>query len=177
MPASGRRAAFGWDNDGVPHGGYVGIPPAQERLSQALRRLCFYQRGGFDKVVFWLIEGNSTKEPAKTLRRMLPMNPYQSMIPNIHTSFENNSSRREGNCCHDNFKLNSLVKDLVENQDHTLADKKIVFIIDEAHRTTMGQMMGTIKSISRKTVSSTGIQGLPCLIKQTSQGELTRKVK
>ena len=36
------------------------------------------------------------------------------------------------------FKLNNLVKDLEEGQDDCLADKKIVFIIDEAHRTTMG---------------------------------------
>jgi type I restriction enzyme R subunit len=42
------------------------------------------------------------------------------------------------------FKLNSLVKELEEAHDDSLADKRIVFIIDEAHRTTMGQMKGTI---------------------------------
>lgn len=45
------------------------------------------------------------------------------------------------------FKLNSLIKELEETHDSSLADKKIVFIIDEAHRTTMGQMMGDIKTL------------------------------
>uniref|UniRef100_UPI00201C6055 DEAD/DEAH box helicase family protein n=1 Tax=Bacillus velezensis TaxID=492670 RepID=UPI00201C6055 len=48
------------------------------------------------------------------------------------------------------FKLNCLVKELEKAHDDSLADNKIVFIIDEAHRTTMGQMMGTIKSDFKK---------------------------
>lgn len=43
------------------------------------------------------------------------------------------------------FKLNALVKELEEAQIDDLRNKRFVFIIDEAHRTTMGQMMGTIK--------------------------------
>ena len=52
------------------------------------------------------------------------------------------------------FKLNALVKDLIEHDINTLKEKKIIFIIDEAHRTTMGQMMGTIKNYfkDRKSV-------------------------
>ncbi|WP_162917824.1 DEAD/DEAH box helicase family protein, partial [Listeria monocytogenes] len=43
------------------------------------------------------------------------------------------------------FKLNSLIKELEATNDSGLAAKKIVYIIDEAHCATMGQMMGDIK--------------------------------
>ena len=39
------------------------------------------------------------------------------------------------------FKLYNLVESLVKGQDDSLKEKKIIFIIDEAHRTTMGGMM------------------------------------
>ena len=48
------------------------------------------------------------------------------------------------------FKLNNLIDDLKKNQDYSLSEKRFVFIIDEAHRTTMGQMMGKIKDYFRK---------------------------
>src|SRR5699024_12811409 len=59
------------------------------------------------------------------------------------------------------FKLNNLVKDLAERKDDSLADKRIVFIIDEAHRTTMGDMMVTIKDYFRKNGLFYGFTGTP----------------
>ena len=59
------------------------------------------------------------------------------------------------------FKLNNLVKDLIEAKDESLADKKIVFIIDEAHRTTMGGMMVTIQDYFRKNGLFYGFTGTP----------------
>lgn len=59
------------------------------------------------------------------------------------------------------FKVNNLIKSLIENNDYRLQDKKIVFIIDEAHRTTMGQMLGNIKKFFRKKGLFFGFTGTP----------------
>src|SRR5699024_4676908 len=56
---------------------------------------------------------------------------------------------------------NNLVKDLEKGKDDRLADKKMVFIIDEAHRTTMGDMMVTIKDYFRKNGLFYGFTGTP----------------
>ena len=47
-------------------------------------------------------------------------------------------------------KLSALVKHYQEQKDFQAADKKIIFIIDEAHRTTMGEMMQNIKNYFKK---------------------------
>ena len=41
--------------------------------------------------------------------------------------------------------MHSLVKKLEAAKDYALKEKKIVFIIDEAHRTTMGTMLKDIR--------------------------------
>src|SRR5690625_7118368 len=57
------------------------------------------------------------------------------------------------------FKLNNFVKELIDGQDDRLKEKRIVFIIDEAHRTTMGVMMVTSKSYFRKNGIFYGFTG------------------
>nr|WP_269719476.1 DEAD/DEAH box helicase family protein [Bacillus timonensis] len=73
------------------------------------------------------------------------------------------------------FKLNSLVKELEETHDACLADKKIVFIIDEAHRTTMGQMMGTIKRYFKKNGLFFGFTGTPLFDENKIKGKVNEK--
>ena len=50
---------------------------------------------------------------------------------------------------------------LEENQDNSLGDKHFVFIIDEAHRTTMGNMMGSIINYFKKNSLFFGFTGTP----------------
>lgn len=59
------------------------------------------------------------------------------------------------------FKLHNLIKVLEENQDNSLGDKHFVFIIDEAHRTTMGNMMGSIINYFKKNSLFFGFTGTP----------------
>src|SRR5699024_5512609 len=73
------------------------------------------------------------------------------------------------------FKLNNLVKDLEEDKDDSLADKKIVFIIDEAHRTTMGDMMVTIKDYFRKNGLFYGFTGTPLFDENKVSGMINEK--
>ena len=73
------------------------------------------------------------------------------------------------------FKLNSLVKDLVEVQDYSISKKRFIFIIDEAHRTTMGQMMGNIKSYFKKNSLFYGFTGTPLFDENEVKGMVNEK--
>src|SRR5699024_8923837 len=61
------------------------------------------------------------------------------------------------------------------NQDDSLSDKKIVFIIDEAHRTTMGQMMGNITSYFHKNGLFYGFTGTPLYDENHVKGKVNAK--
>ena len=73
------------------------------------------------------------------------------------------------------FKLNNLIEELKRNQDYSLSDKKFVFIIDEAHRTTMGQMMGTIKDYFKKNGLFFGFTGTPLFDENKVKGKINEK--
>ena len=172
-------AAFGWGNDGVPHGGYVWHTTGSGKTITSFKTALFLStRGGFDKVVFLVDRRELDKRTSENFKAYAT---YESVSVNDtkHTYQLRRQllSPRRGIVVTTTFKLNSLVKDLIENQDHSLADKKIVFIIDEAHRTTMGQMMGTIKEYFKKNGLFYGYTGTPLFDQTTSQEELTRKVK
>src|SRR5699024_9098049 len=73
------------------------------------------------------------------------------------------------------FKLNNLVKEMIEGKDDQLADKKIVFSIDEAHRTTMGDMMVTIRDYFGKNGLFYGFTGTPLFDENKVQGMFNEK--
>jgi type I restriction enzyme R subunit len=50
-----------------------------------------------------------------------------------------------------------------------------VFIIDEAHRTTMGQMMGDIKEYFRKKGLFFGFTGTPLFSENNVKGKIDEK--
>src|SRR5699024_714488 len=75
------------------------------------------------------------------------------------------------------FKLNNLVKDLEEGKDDRLADKKMVFIIDEAHRTTRGDMMVTIKDYFRKNGLFYGFTGRTSFDDNTTSGKMHKRIE
>jgi len=81
------------------------------------------------------------------------------------------NTKRNGIVVTTTFKLNSLVKDMQAAQDESLSEKRIVFIIDEAHRTTMGQMMGTIKEYFQKMAYFLDLPEPHCLMKIVSKGK------
>src|SRR5699024_9783276 len=57
----------------------------------------------------------------------------------------------------------------------SLKDKRLVFIIDEAHRTTMGDMMGTIKYHFRNNSLFYGYTGTPLFEENKSTGKIDRQ--
>src|SRR5699024_6021165 len=128
-------------------------------------------RGGFDKVVF-LVDRRSLD--AATSANFKAYAAYESVTVDdtAHTYHlrKRMLSNQRGIIVTTTFKLDSLVKDLKENENYSLADKKIVFIIDEAHRTTMGKMMVNIKSYFKKNGLFYGFTGTPLFDENKSTG-------
>lgn len=170
-------AAFGWDNDGVPHGGYVWHTTGSGKTITSFKTALFLStRGGFDKVVFLVDRKELDKKTSENFKAYASYEPV-SVDDTKHTYQLRKQllSPKKGIVVTTTFKLNTLVKDLVESQDYGLAKKKIIFIIDEAHRTTMGQMMGNIKSYFKKNSLFYGFTGTPLFDENEVTGMVNEK--
>ncbi|MDX8362899.1 type I restriction endonuclease subunit R, EcoR124 family [Cytobacillus sp. IB215316] len=171
-------AAFGWDNDEkVPHGGFVWHTTGSGKTITSFKTALFLStRAGFDKVIFLVDRrelDNRTSENFKAYAAYESVSvddtKYTYQLKKVLKSVKN------GIVITTTFKLNSLVKELEEAHDASLADKKIIFIIDEAHRTTMGQMMGTIKRYFKKNGLFFGFTGTPLFDENKIKGKVNEK--
>lgn len=171
-------AAFGWDNkDKLPHGGFVWHTTGSGKTITSFKTALFLStRAGFDKVIFLVDRrelDNRTSENFKAYAA------YESVsVDDTKHTYQLKKilkSPKNGIVVTTTFKLNSLVKELEEAQDASLADKKVVFIIDEAHRTTMGQMMGTIKRYFKKNGLFYGFTGTPLFDENKIKGKIDDK--
>lgn len=166
------RAALGWGKDGIRHGGYVWHTTGSGKTITSFKTALFLStRGGFDKVVF-LVDRRSLD--AATSANFKAYATYESVTVDdtTHTYHlkKRMLSKQRGIIVTTTFKLDSLVKELKENENYRLADQKIVFIIDEAHRTTMGKMMVNIKSYFKKNGLFYGFTGTPLFDENKSTG-------
>ena len=170
-------AAFGWDNDGVPHGGFVWHTTGSGKTITSFKTALFLStRAGFDKVVFLVDRrelDNRTSENFKAYAAYEPVSVDDTKY--TYQLKKHLKSPKSGIVVTTTFKLNVLVKELEDAQDHSLTDKKIVFIIDEAHRTTMGQMMGTIKNYFKKNGLFYGFTGTPLFDENKIKGKINEK--
>lgn len=171
-------AAFGWDNENkLPHGGFVWHTTGSGKTITSFKTALFLStRAGFDKVVFLVDRrelDNRTSENFKAYAS------YESVsVDDTKRTYQLRKkliSPKTGIIVTTTFKLNSLVKQLEEAHDDSLADKRIVFIIDEAHRTTMGQMMGTIKNYFKKNGLFYGFTGTPLFDENKVKGKVNEK--
>lgn len=171
-------AAFGWDNeDRMPHGGYVWHTTGSGKTITSFKTALFLStRAGFDKVVFLV---DRRELDSRTSENFKAYAAYESVsVDDTKHTYQLRKimhSPNNGIVVTTTFKLNSLVKDLVEANDTGLADKRIVFIIDEAHRTTMGQMMGTIKRYFRNNSLFFGYTGTPLFDENQAKGKINEK--
>lgn len=170
-------AAFGWDNDGVPHGGFVWHTTGSGKTITSFKTALFLAtRAGFDKVVFLVDRrelDRTTSDNFKAYSAYEPVTVDDTKY--THQLKKQFKSPKSGIIVTTTFKLNSLVKELEEAKDNTLADKKVVFIIDEAHRTTMGQMMGTIKKYFKNNGLFYGFTGTPLFDENNVKGKIDEK--
>lgn len=170
-------AAFGWDNDGVPHGGFVWHTTGSGKTITSFKTALFLStRVGFDKVVFLVDRRELDKATRKKFKAYAVYEPVTVDDTEYTYQLKNKlKSEKRGIVVTTTFKLNEVVKELEEAKDTTLSDKKIVFIIDEAHRTTMGQMMGTITSYFKKNGLFYGFTGTPLFDENNIKGKINEK--
>jgi type I restriction enzyme, R subunit len=171
-------AAFGWDNEEkVPHGGFIWHTTGSGKTITSFKTALFLStRAGFDKVVFLV----DRKELDKNTREKFKAYAAYEAVSVDDTKFtyqlkKKLKSAKNGIVVTTTFKLNSLVKELEENSDYSLEAKKIVFIIDEAHRTTMGHMMGTVKNYFKKNGLFFGFTGTPLFDENKVKGKVNEK--
>lgn len=171
-------AAFGWDNDEkVPHGGFVWHTTGSGKTITSFKTALFLStRAGFDKVVFLVDRRELDTKTSDAFKAYAEYEPV-SVDDTKHTYHlkKQLKSAKNGIIVTTTFKLNGLVKELEEAHDNSLADKKIVFIIDEAHRTTMGQMMGSIKNYFKKNGLFYGFTGTPLFDENKVKGKVNEK--
>ena len=135
------KAAFGWDNpEKIPHGGFVWHTTGSGKTITSFKTAQFLAtRTEFDKVVFLLDRRDLDEQTSKAFKAY---STYESVeVDGTKSTYQLRKqlmSPKSGIVVTTTFKLSILVNELLDAQDTQLADKKIVFIIDEAHRTTMG---------------------------------------
>ncbi len=171
-------AAFGWDNkEGMPHGGFVWHTTGSGKTITSFKTALFLStRVGFDKVVFLVDRRELDRATSDNFKAYATYEPI-TVDDTKHTYQlkKQLKSPKTGIIVTTTFKLNEVVKELEEAKDSTLADKRIVFIIDEAHRTTMGQMMGVIKNYFKKNSVFFGFTGTPLFDENNIKGKINEK--
>lgn len=171
-------AAFGWDNEArIPHGGFVWHTTGSGKTITSFKTALFLAtRAGFNKVVFLVDRRELDSRTSDNFKAYAAYEPV-SVDDTKHT-YQLKKKLRSSNpgiIVTTTFKLNVLVKELNEAKDSSLADKRIVFIIDEAHRTTMGQMMGQIKNYFKKNGLFFGFTGTPLFDENNIKGKVNEK--
>lgn len=170
-------AAFGWDNDGIPHGGFVWHTTGSGKTITSFKTALFLStRAGFDKVVFLVDRRELDRTTSENFKAYAAYEPVT--VDDTKHTFQLKKQLKlpkTGIIVTTTFKLNALVKELEEAKDNTFAEKRIVFIIDEAHRTTMGQMMGVIQNYFRQKGLFFGFTGTPLFDENNIKGKINEK--
>ena len=172
-------AATGQDGkcDGFPHGGFIWHTTGSGKTITSFKTALFLsKRAGFDKVVFLV---DRRELDTNTTTRFKAYSAYESV--NVDDTKHRYQLKKRLSAPHNGivvtttFKLNALVKDLIDTKDDTLSEKKFVFIIDEAHRTTMGDMMVTIQKFFKKNGLFYGFTGTPLFDENKAKGKVNEK--
>lgn len=171
-------AAFGWDNpEKRPHGGFVWHTTGSGKTMTSFKTALFLStRAGFDKVIFLV---DRRELDSNTNKKFTAFSKYEPVsVDDTASTYQLGKklkSGKNGIIVTTTFKLNNLVTELVESKDYSLAEKRFVFIIDEAHRTTMGTMMGVIKNYFRKNGLFFGFTGTPLFEENKVTGKINDK--
>lgn len=171
-------AAFGFDNkERIPRGGFVWHTTGSGKTITSFKTALFLAtRAGFDKVVFLVDRRELDTKTSIDFKAYAAYEPVT--VDDTKYTYQLRKKLKLANTgiiVTTTFKLNMLVKELVEAKDFSLSEKKIVFIIDEAHRTTMGQMMGEITSYFKKKGLFFGFTGTPLFDENNVKGKINEK--
>lgn len=171
-------AAFGGGDGADPHGGFVWHTTGSGKTITSFKAALFLAtRAHAHKVVF-LVDRKELDS-----RTSANFKAYASIGASIPVDETNTTSRlgqllsqsSPGIIVTTTHKLNALVKEKIENHDDRLGEKKLFFIIDEAHRTTMGEMMKTITDYFKKNSLFFGFTGTPLFSENSAKGMVNKK--
>lgn len=171
-------AAFGADNEEkIPHGGFVWHTTGSGKTITSFKTALFLStRAGFDKVIFLVDRRELDSRTGENFKAYAAYEPVD--VDDTSSTYQLKKKLKmvkNGIIVTTTFKLNNLIEELKKNQDYSLSEKKFVFIIDEAHRTTMGQMMGTIKDYFKKNGLFFGFTGTPLFDENKVKGKINEK--
>ncbi|WP_414046928.1 type I restriction endonuclease subunit R, EcoR124 family [Macrococcus equi] len=170
-------AAMGWKPHEKSVGGYVWHTTGSGKTITSFKTALFLStRAGFDKVIFLVDRRELDSRTSENFKAYASYEPVD--VDDTKSTYQLKKqllSKKNGIVVTTTFKLHSLVKEMIENDDPTLRDMKMVFIIDEAHRTTMGQMMGTIKEYFRRKSLFYGFTGTPLFDENNVRGKINQK--
>lgn len=171
-------AALGKDNvDGIKHGGFIWHTTGSGKTITSFKTALFLStRIGFDKVIFMVDRRELDSHTADSFKAYAAYEPVEvdgtEYTYNLKTSIKNG---RHGIIVTTTYKMANLVKELTDGQDISLKNKKFVFIIDEAHRTTMGDMMHLIKAYFKDNSLFYGFTGTPLFEENKANGRINEQ--
>ncbi len=170
-------AALGWNSSGVPHGGFIWHTTGSGKTITSFKTALFLStRGGFDKVIFLVDRRELDSRTTKNFKAYAAYEPVDvDETGSTYKLRKELKSSKPGIVVTTTFKLNSLVTELEEAHDDSLKEKNLVFIIDEAHRTTMGHMMGVIKQYFKTNSLFYGFTGTPLFDENKAKGKINEK--
>jgi type I restriction enzyme, R subunit len=168
-------AALGWDNpDKKPHGGFVWHTTGSGKTITSFKTALFLStRASFDKVIFLVDRRELDSRTSDNFKAYAAFEPVT--VDDTHSTSQlrkHLNTTKNGIVVTTIFKLHNLVKSLEKAQDDCLANKKLVFIVDEAHRSTMKNMMGEIKSYFQKNGLFFGFTGTPLFDENKVKGKI-----
>ena len=155
-------AAFGRDSeDGIPHGGYVWHTTGSGKTITSFKTALFLStRAGFDKIIFMVDRRELDYNTSRKFEWYAEYEPV-TVDKSPSTKILGDALDKKGIVVTTTFKVNELIKKKIAERDFSLQEKKFIFIVDEAHRTTMGRMMRDIKEFFRRKSLFYGFTGTP----------------
>ena len=128
------KAAMGYDNEErIPHGGFVWHTTGSGKTITSFKTALFLStRAGFDKVVFLV---DRKELDSNTSRKFKEYSKYEPVdvddTPYTYNLMKRLESKAGSIIVTTTHKLSALVKHYQDQKDYLVADKKIIFIIDD----------------------------------------------
>ncbi|WP_371262656.1 type I restriction endonuclease subunit R, EcoR124 family [Selenomonas ruminantium] len=170
-------ASIGHDegSGGIAHGGVVWHTTGSGKTITSFKTALFLStRVDFDKIVFMVDRRELDSNTSKRFKEYAKYEPV-TVDDSPSTYALSKKFKEPGIVVTTTFKVHNLVKKLIETGDERLKEKRIVFIIDEAHRTTVGDMMVDIKKFFQKKGLFYGFTGTPLFDENHAKGKVNKE--
>lgn len=169
-------AANGYDNpEHIAHGGYIWHTTGSGKTITSFKAATSLSKS-FEKVIFLVDRKDLDSQTSKNFKAYAAYDSIEVDDSPYTDSLRGKlQSKIKGVVVATTFKMNNVVQDLLNNGDvFGILDKHMAVIVDEAHRTTMGSMMLTIRQALHNTLFF-GFTGTPLFDENHIQGVINDK--